>query len=82
MYLVVPSGNDTLPSDWYAGRDGRLGDTVTQPPGRTHTWPPSCESEWEIANIQSNEQFSPTQDNSGDQGLYWLWDMSWNGAGY
>ncbi|KAL4767753.1 fungal-specific transcription factor domain-containing protein [Aspergillus nidulans var. acristatus] len=78
---VVPSGNDTLSSDWYAGGGGHLGDTMTQPPGRTHTWPPSCESEWELANIQSNEQFSPTQDSNGDQGLYWLWDMSWNGAG-
>ncbi|KAL4734386.1 fungal-specific transcription factor domain-containing protein [Aspergillus similis] len=78
---VVPSGNDTIPSDWYAGRDSHLGDSTTQPAERTHTWPPSCESEWELANNQGNEQISPAQDTNGDQGLYWLWDMSWNGAG-
>ncbi|KAL4985608.1 fungal-specific transcription factor domain-containing protein [Aspergillus falconensis] len=78
---VVPSSNDTLPSDLYAGADSHLTDATTQEHiRRTHVWPPSSEPEWDLANIRSNEPCGSAGDTNGDQGLYWLWDMSWNGA--
>ncbi|KAL4996689.1 fungal-specific transcription factor domain-containing protein [Aspergillus recurvatus] len=78
---VVPSRNDALPSDWYAGADSHLAGTTTQETiGRTHAWPPPSESEWDLANIRSDELCASAEDTNGDQGLYWLWDMSWSGA--
>ncbi|KAL6235292.1 hypothetical protein BDW75DRAFT_230471 [Aspergillus navahoensis] len=78
---VVPPGNGSLHSNWYVGGDGHPAETTTQEPiGRTHAWPPSSEPGWELANIRSNEPLGSNQDTNGDQGLYWLWDMSWNGA--
>ncbi|RDW61724.1 fungal specific transcription factor domain-containing protein [Aspergillus mulundensis] len=82
VQYVVPSGNDGRASEWYTGGDNHQSDIATQEPiGRGHVWPPSGQSEWDSANIRSNETFEPPADTDGEQGLYWLWDMSWNGGG-
>ncbi|PKX90165.1 Zn(II)2Cys6 transcription factor [Aspergillus novofumigatus IBT 16806] len=70
VQFVVPSGNDAHSFNWYASGDthqarGTIQDTI-QP---DHTWQQSAPNEWH----------DPAY-GTGERGLYWLWDMSWNGT--
>ncbi|KAL4899230.1 hypothetical protein BDW74DRAFT_183973 [Aspergillus multicolor] len=81
VQYVVPSGNDVRASEWYTAGDNEQSDMTTQEPSGTgQVWPSSGQPEWDPA-MRSNETYEPTADNNGEQGLYWLWDMSWNGGG-
>lgn len=77
VILVVPSGNDERSFGWYGGTDTRQMEGPAQEPGG-HPWPSSDQVDWNGSHIPL-EPFQPSTDPNGERGLYWLWDMSWNG---
>ncbi|KAL5342236.1 fungal-specific transcription factor domain-containing protein [Aspergillus crustosus] len=44
------------------------------------SWAASGQPDWTGADVPPGV-FENTNDINGEQGLYWLWDMSWNGTG-
>lgn len=78
--LVVPSGNDDRSFNWYASGDthqarGTIQDTI-QP---DNTWQQSAPNEWHDPSVSLGSMETASYGTS-ERGLYWLWDMSWNGT--
>ncbi|KAF7167563.1 hypothetical protein CNMCM5623_000869 [Aspergillus felis] len=80
VQFVVPSGNDDHPFNWCASGDthqahSTLQDTL-QP---DHAWQQSAPNEWRDPSVSLGTMETATYGTS-ERGLYWLWDMSWNGT--
>jgi hypothetical protein len=77
---VVPSGNDDPSFNWYASREtqqarGTIQDTLQS----DHAWQQSAPNESHDPSVSPGAMETATY-GTGEQGLYWQWDMSWNGA--
>jgi hypothetical protein len=77
---VVPSGNDERSFNWCASGDihqarGTIQDTLQPDPA----WQQSAPNEWRDPSVSLGIMETATY-GTGEQGLYWLWDMSWNGT--
>ncbi|KAH1424926.1 hypothetical protein KXX32_006696 [Aspergillus fumigatus] len=80
VQFVVPSGNDDRSFNWYASGDthqarGTIQDTI-QP---DNTWQQSAPNEWHDHSVSLGSMETASYGTS-ERGLYWLWDMSWNGT--
>ncbi|KUL83798.1 hypothetical protein ZTR_06608 [Talaromyces verruculosus] len=77
---VVPLGNNDESFDWYVNRDMHQSRGMGQESiGEDEQWHPSAQHDWNGASSFA-ETFESTVDTNGESGLYWLWDMSWNGT--
>ncbi|RHZ59276.1 fungal specific transcription factor domain-containing protein [Aspergillus thermomutatus] len=80
VQFVVPSGNDDPSINWYTSRDthearGTIQDTFQS----DHAWQQSAPNEWHDPSVPLGAMETTTY-GTGERGLYWLWDMSWNGT--
>ncbi|KAL4876383.1 fungal-specific transcription factor domain-containing protein [Aspergillus karnatakaensis] len=80
VQYVVPSDDADRSLHWYSDRSAHQPHAPSQDPVPNPSWPPSDELEWAGPNIPPGP-FENVGDTNGEHGLYWLWDMSWNGAG-
>ena len=78
--LVVPSGSVDHAFDWYPTRDARQSHSIRQDStGHGQQWPPTTHFDWNGPGM-TGDNFDQTTDLNSERGLYWLWDMSWNGG--
>ncbi|KAL4925642.1 Zn(II)2Cys6 transcription factor [Aspergillus undulatus] len=75
---VVPSENADRSFEWYAPNARRSHGLVLDSTGQSQAWPPPGQIDWSGTGIP--ETFENMPDPNGERGLYWLWDMSWNGG--
>jgi hypothetical protein len=76
--IVVPSGDGDQSLEWYPAQDAYRPPRVDQETVSRGQWPQS-QIDWNAANMPESA-FGTTADTNGERGLYWLWDMSWNGV--
>lgn len=78
--LVIPSSRDGSLHDTHGARGSQepLPDTHEHAPAE-NSWHGSFENNWNDPSFRL-EVPDITSDAFGDNGLYWLWDMSWAGA--
>ncbi|KAL4800136.1 fungal-specific transcription factor domain-containing protein [Aspergillus venezuelensis] len=77
---VVPSGSVDHAFDWYPTRDARHSHSISQDStGQGQQWPPTTHFDWDRPGM-AGDTFDQTTDPNSERGLYWLWDMSWNGG--
>ncbi|GFF31074.1 transcription factor C6 [Aspergillus udagawae] len=80
VQFVVPSGNDEHSFNWCASGDihqarGTIQDTLQPDPA----WQQSASNEWRDSSVSLGTMETASY-GTGERGLYWLWDMSWNGT--
>ena len=77
---VVPSGDDDHSFNWYASGDTHQARDTTQDTLQPdHAWQQSTPNEWHDPSV-SLDAMETAAYGTGERGLYWLWDMSWNGT--
>ncbi|KAL4938787.1 hypothetical protein BDV06DRAFT_214827 [Aspergillus oleicola] len=77
---VVPSGSVDHAFEWCPTRDDRHPNNIGQgSAGQGQQWSPTTHFDWGATSM-SDDNFENTTDPNSDRGLYWLWDMSWNGG--
>ncbi|KAL2837188.1 fungal-specific transcription factor domain-containing protein [Aspergillus pseudoustus] len=78
VQYVVPSGAVNQSLDWYASQEAYRPPRIGQETMERAQWQPA-HLDWSTTDIPGGT-IGHTTDTSGEQGLYWLWDMSWNGV--
>ncbi|KAL2857030.1 fungal-specific transcription factor domain-containing protein [Aspergillus pseudodeflectus] len=78
VQYVVPSGDGDQSLEWYSSQDAYRPPRVDQESINRSPWPQS-QIDWNAANMPEGA-FGNTADTNSERGLYWLWDMSWNGV--
>jgi hypothetical protein len=79
-FLALPLGDDRF-LDFRVGRENHPPRDLLQESMRPDDqWQLSAPRDWGDLGVPSGSIENST-DGIGEGGLYWLWDMSWNGAG-